>query len=152
METKKRNILISILFTTLGETSTAIAQRQINKEFDILKILITVLESANNKLEKETKNIISNAKEAEQEIKTLDKLVSLLLDLFDILFELLTEDIKNQINNEYKRLIDNLNDYRDDLELMTNISFWEEVDKIHKGTYNKEDYVLYNPETFLNDL
>lgn len=145
MKTKKHNIIFTILLQTLTKTSKAIQK----KDVDLLQFLKETLFFINEKIENEYRVLKMFPEQAEQEIKTLDKLVSALLNMFSILFDLLDENENEIIKPEYQRFLDNLNAYRDDLELFLNTELWQEVERIHNGTYDRSEYTEYNRETFL---
>ena len=144
MKTRHKNIVTTFLITMLNKTTKALQKTNI----DLLKFLKDVLILANRQIEKELKEVKGTPETAQQDIKTLDRLVFALQSVFDILFDLLTETERNTILPEYQKFIDNLNEYRDDLQLLTNTEFWNEVNKIYNGTYNPDDYTTYNADTF----
>ncbi len=149
METKRKNILMFVLFQTLGQTSTAIAKRQIDKDVNILDLLNNVLENANIELEKSDKKFVCEEPKQEQEnIKNLDSLYNLLSTAFNFLFEVSTADEKKEILPQYNRFIDNLNNLRENMETCTNVELWKETEEIQNGTFDKENYTKYNPNTF----
>ncbi len=145
MKTKrKKNIVILVLFQTLTKTSNLV-QRQ---DIDLIVFLKEVLNFANKKIEIELKEVAGTPETAKQDIKTLDKVVFALKNVFDVLFEYLTEEENKIIQPEYEKFLDNLSDYRDDLELLTDVELWEEVERIHNGTYDRSQYIEYDEKTF----
>ncbi len=129
----RNNIIITILFQTLGKTSTAIATK---KEDDLLSFLIKILNLANTELEKD-QTIYSDLtpKEADNEIKKLDALYTVFNMLFNMLFKELSEETSIKIKNEYNRLIDNMEDLREGLELYMNEDVIQALDEIYRGNY-----------------
>ncbi len=90
MKTENKNILMFVLFQTLGKTSTAIAKRQLDKDVNILDILKNTLSLANIELEKSDKNFICEDLE-EENLKNIDNLYELLYNAFKFLFKVSTE-------------------------------------------------------------
>lgn len=148
MKTKKHNIITSILLQTLTKTSNAIQK----KDIDLIQFLKDTLSLINNKLENEYRTLKMYPEQAKKEIKTLDNLVNALINLFSILFDILDANENKIIEPEYNKFLDNMNDYRDDLELFLNTEFWEETVRIYNGTYDRSQYTKYNSEKFLNGV
>ncbi len=133
MKIKNKNILMFVLLQTLGKTSTAIA----TQEKDILNILKDALIFANKQFEKEEffySDLTSD--EAEQEIKNLDGLYIGLHTTMHMLFNLITDKESNEIKKEYHKLIDNMEDLREGLELFTDMELMQSFKQAANGDYS----------------
>ncbi len=133
MKQKKQNILMFVLLQTMGKASTAIATQDNN----ILDLLKDALNYANEQFEKDEIYYSDlTPEEAEQEIKTLDGLYSGLYTAIHMLFNLVTETESNKIKKEYHRLIDNMEDLREGLELYMDKEVMQALDEISRGDYS----------------
>ena len=100
-------------------------------------------------LEKSDKNFVCESPEsAKENIKTLDNLYEILHKVFKFLFKICTKDEKMLIMPEYECFIDNLNELRYNFTVCADVEMWEEIERIHNGTYDKSEYVEYNHKTF----
>ncbi len=142
---KKPNIILLLLMQTLTKTSNSLQKT----DFDILHFLRDVLVYTNEQIELENK-VSGTAQSAKEDIKILDNLVKSLKSLFNIVFDLLDENEQSIIRPEFQRFLNNLQDYRDDLELLTEEDFWQEINAVYQGTQNKNNYIDY--KTFDNRL
>ena len=130
----QQNAIMIILFQTLAKTSNAIALKQDN---ELLTLLKEVLDFASTELEKDQVfySDLSPA-EAEQEIKILDSLYFSLSTVFKLLFELLTDQESKEIKKEYRRLLDNMEDLREGLELYMDTEAMQRLDEIAMGDFS----------------
>ena len=130
----QQNAIMIILFQTLAKTSNAIALKQDN---ELLTLLKEVLDFASTELEKDQVFYSDlSPTEAEQEIKILDSLYFALSTVFKLLFELLGDQESKDIKKEYRRLLDNMEDLREGLELYMDIEAMQRLDEIAKGDYS----------------
>ena len=74
--------------------------------------------------------------EAEQEIKILDGLYTGIYTAIHILFDFFTEPKIKEIQNEYHRLIDNMEDLREGLELYMDTEAMQRLTEISKVDYS----------------
>lgn len=144
MKTKNKNVIIFVLIQSLTESSQTLQKKDAN----ILQFLKDILISLNHQIEIELKEVKGTPQTAKEDIKMLDNIVNALQSVFNILFDMLTENENETIQPKYQKFLNNLNDYRDNLEILTDTEIWEEVEKIHDGTHDKKDYVKYDAETF----
>ena len=122
-----KNIIITILFHTLGKTSTAIATKQGD---ELLNFLKEVLEFANMELEKD-EIIYSDLtpKEAENNITNINNMKIALITVFNTLFNILTVSETKIIQPEYQRLNNNLDNIRNDTEISNLLIIFENQNK-----------------------
>ncbi len=128
---KKPNIVLLLLMQTLTKTSNSLQKT----DFDILHFLRDVLIYANEQIEAESK-VSGTPQSAKEDIKVLDNLVKSLQSLFNVVFDLLDENEQTIIRPDFQRFLSNLQDYRDDLELLTEVDFWEEVNAVYQECAN----------------
>ncbi len=141
MENKRKNILITVLFYTLKKTNKAIILQKSEDE-KMLEILKEALNFANTEL-KDDSIIYSDLtkEEAEQEIKILDSLYFALSSIFNMLFLSLSKVESEEIKKEYNKLIDNMEDLREGLELYTDETAMQRLTEIAKGDFSNFTHV-----------
>ncbi len=124
----KQNLIMVILLQTIGKATTTIA---VTKENELLSLLKNILISANTSID-EAGTIYKDlsAKEAEQEIETLDNMYKLLSGVFNMLFNELLPEQSQIIKPEYKKLIDNMEDIREGLELYMDKEFMQAIREV----------------------
>jgi len=135
----KQDIIITLLLQGINNISKTIAQKDEKDNFQVLKI---TLNKINEKLEGNY-NLVNNLKPEEFKIKldSLDNMVKLLQTGFNLLIKNLNDENKKSLKKEYKRLLNNLNDFRDDLETFNDVELWNEIKKINNGTYDRSNYI-----------
>ena len=137
----KRNIITTILLQTLSKTSKILAE---SKEDELISLLKNTFVFANETIENAGaiyKDL--SIKEAENEIETLDSLYFMLDKAKNMLFTVLTENEKETIQPEYSRLINNMENIREGLELYLNEDFIQSIDEISKGEYSNFVRIAY---------
>ena len=134
MKKLQNNVIFTILFHTLGKTSTAIATK---KEDDLFSFLIKTLNFANIEIEKDIE-IYSDLtpEEANTEIKKLDDLYTALYTIFNMLFKVLSNDESKEIKNEFNKIIDNMEDLREGLELYMDNDVMQALEEISTSNYH----------------
>ncbi len=143
----QQNLIITVLLQTLGKTSTAVVTK---KGDDLLQFLNEVLRFANTELEKDEIYYSDlTPEEAEHEIKILDGLYNGLDAATSILVEMLTDEEVNQFRAEYNRLINNMEDLREALEIFADEEAMQTLREVAKGDFS--NFVEYNSTTFWNE-
>ncbi len=130
----QKNIIITLLLQTIGKLSTESAQ-----EFELEKQLLhfrTAVQELNNAAETTpTVNPDITPEDAKHELFQVDQLYTMFDGFFGLLFEGLTKAQKAYIYPDYSRLIDNLEDLREALQLHANPEYRETMRKIAAKDY-----------------
>jgi len=131
---KKKKIIMTILFQILGETTKLLMRSDKNK---LLHAIKSVLEKANDTIENGGIMYRDLPPEvAEKEIRTLDNIYSALDKIFDLILDDMEQSQKDIILSDYNRLVDNLENIREGLELYTNIEAMQAISEIARGDYS----------------
>jgi len=130
----KKNIIISVLLQLLSKTSKSLIKSDDKKLLTVLfKLLIKVNEiiESNFVMYKDLQPT-----DAKTEIKIIDDIYTALDSMFDLLFLELEANEKDFFLNEYNRLIDNLENIREGLELYLDIDLMNTINQITKKDYS----------------
>ena len=130
---KVKNIVFSILLQAITKTSNAI---ETIDENSIVNVIKDVFAFVNNYIENyEIRKDIS-PEDAENEIQMLDKLYTMYSTLFKIIITQIDKSEVEKLRPEYNRLIDNFEDFRDSLELFTDVESMQLLKEISEGDYS----------------
>ncbi len=135
----KQDIIITLLLQGINNISKTIVKKE---DENILNVLKNTLNKINIKLESNF-NIVNDLQtdELQNQLNSLDSIVEILQTSFSLLLKVLDIDNKKYFKKEYKRLLNNLNDFRESIEIFKDVELWEEVSKINNGTFNRSNYV-----------
>ena len=130
----QQNIIITILLQTIGKATTTIAE---TRESELLKLLRDILKFANTSIDELGVIYKDLTKEdAGNEIEKLDNIYKLFSTVFGLIFKELDENQMNFIKPEYDKLINQMENIREGLELHTDMEFVQIMDDISKGDYS----------------